>query len=419
MGYTYPITQKKIGYFLYIDDIGKEKSEYVVINIGAPAGYDSSCNGYWLIRRNALPAKPFDASSNDYQNSEIARYLNNEYFRSSRAIYTNAKTVKIPYFSSAGNGYGGVRSGTQGLTTKVFQLSPAELAAVITNNEDPPVLGSILECYRTMLKTCSYDNGTKASVWLRAPVKGSGNAVYTANTEAELGSAVCTANYGYRPCFIVDSTALIDQNNYLVPSNSVPEIISDKSGDLGILINGFTCNYSVDDENGSDVLNASVKLDNKLIESFENVRGQQKTYTLGGEDWLKIANGKHTFKITADDGLDTAELNVEFTRNCTSMSLTLAEPLQSDENNEPIRSCNLKILGNIPDDAEVKYEMCNNALDDEPAWEDASRLVKLGLSYVFKNKNAQNGYAVNFRITAKRGTSNTGGFIEKIVCCYE
>ena len=74
----------------------------------------------------------------------------------------------------------------------------------------------------------------------------------------------------------------------------------------------------------------------------------------------------------------------------------------------------LNILGSIPGDADLEVLVTNNALDDEPVWEDATADIKNGNNHIFTNKTATNGFAFNFKVTVSRGSSNTGGYITNI-----
>ena len=74
----------------------------------------------------------------------------------------------------------------------------------------------------------------------------------------------------------------------------------------------------------------------------------------------------------------------------------------------------LNILGSIPGDADLEVLVTNNALDDEPVWEDATADIKNGNNHIFTNKTATNGFAFNFKLTVSRGSSNTGGYITNI-----
>ena len=43
---------------------------------------------------------------------------------------------------------------------------------------------------------------------------------------------------------------------------------------------------------------------------------RNETFTLEGNDWLKITDGTHSFTINASDGLNTATNEIVFTRDC-------------------------------------------------------------------------------------------------------
>ena len=120
--------------------------------------------------------------------------------------------------------------------------------------------------------------------------------------------------------------------------------------------------------------------------------------------------------MTASDGQQTAEKSFTYTRNQTSLSITLTEPFKADA---LIAGCQLKVKGSIHADAVLLYEVTNNALDDAPVWEDCTDRTKGGFSYAFKNKTAEKGFAFNFRVSISRGASGAGGYITSIEGGYE
>lgn len=102
---------------------------------------------------------------------------------------------------------------------------------------------------------------------------------------------------------------------------------------------------------------------------------------------------------------------VTFAKAVYEASVTLAEPLDADD---AITVMVLNLLGSIPDDANLEVLVTNNANDTNPTWEDATADVKNGNNHAFANQTATNGFAFNFRVTASRGNSNTGGYISNI-----
>ena len=84
------------------------------------------------------------------------------------------------------------------------------------------------------------------------------------------------------------------------------------------------------------------------------------------------------------------------------------------EADDQITICVLSVQGSIPADAEFKVEVTNNALDDTPVWEDCTVEVKNGGNHIFANQTAANGFAFNFRVSAERGESGAGGYINSV-----
>ena len=110
--------------------------------------------------------------------------------------------------------------------------------------------------------------------------------------------------------------------------------------------------------------------------------------------------------MTASDGLASASFTASFTKAAASASLTLTQPLTADA---PITAANLT----------VGVEMTNNALDDDPVWQDATQAVRQGSNFLFANQTAANGPAFNFRIEVARGPSGAGGYIDNVSGAYQ
>lgn len=407
------ISDKKVGDTVTVKDLATQKgTQYIVIHKGRPSDlYSANSNGVWLMRKIAIGSYRYATNgSNDFSTSEAMRFLNNEY--ASCGLQYAANEIRIPYYDTVSKT---VKSGDNGVSVKIFLLSATEVGFHSPDDAQFPVIGNLLTYFQTNNRATTYSTGANAQWYLRTSHETNKTKIYSVGISGNLLTLEVNALEGLRPVFVAENSLFVSDNNVLIP-NLPPDITTDKSGDLGTLTDGFTCNYSVTDVDENDPLNISLKLDGRVVESFAGVHGRQETYTLGGEEWLKLANGQHTFTISVNDEYNISESTAKFTRNCTSLTLSLSQPLNTEN---LCGSFYMKITGNIPNDADVKYEACNNANDDEPAWEDISQRVKTGLTHVFQNKASVNGPAVSFRITAKRGSTNSPGFIEKIVCGYE
>lgn len=197
-----------------------------------------------------------------------------------------------------------------------------------------------------------------------------------------------------------------------VDNNTAPVITcSNTSGsNLGTKTSGFSISYSVSDEDG-DAITVTETLDGVVKRTFTATDGASNSFAVTGEYFQKVLNGDHTMVITATDGKATSTHTLYFTKSVTTAVITLETPMTADD---VISICAITVAGSIPSDAEYTVEVTNNANDAEPVWEDCTAESKNGRNYLFSNETATNGFAFNFRVTAKRGSSGTGGYITSI-----
>ena len=398
-------------------------TNYIVVHKGKPSSlYDNSCDGVWLLREKTHSKRGWHGTSsstsvNDYENSDIEAWLNSTFLNTiDEKIRAAIKTVKIPYRKGSGTSKT-VQSGASGLSCKVFLLSGYEVGYTQSDSEYLPIDGAKLSYFSDNNSRIGKDSTDTAVIWwLRSPYTGSATRVFSVGTDGSYSNNGSYSSYvAARPAFVLPSSLLVGEDG-TVSTNTLPTITSDKTGDLGTLTDGFSCNYSVDDADESDSVSVTLDLDGVQISTFTAAKNQLKTYTLGGDDWLKVTNGEHTFSITASDGKDAATNAITFTRNLTELTVTLAQPFPADD---VISACSITVDGSIPADAVCKYEVTNNANDTEPVWEDCTKKSQAGFSYVFTNKTAENGFAFNFRVTISRGESGSGGYITSISGGFE
>lgn len=396
--------------------------DFIIVHQGKPSSlYDSSCDGTWLLMKDIYEKKAWDSSDNDYKNSDMHAYLNGTFLNLFDSdIKAAIKQAKIPYQNGTGSG-GSIASGSSGLSVKIFLLSGYEVGWTKSDDSHFPIDGAKLSYFSSGTATAANNkrianyNGSATGWWLRSPYTSNANGVWYVYTNGNYYSSGYGGSYGVRPALIFPVNLTVDDDGNIT-TNNVPTIIADKTGDIGTLDSGFSCVYSVDDADESDSVSVTLDLDGTQISTFTATKNQQETYTLGGDDWLKVTNGEHTFTITASDGKDAATNAITFTRNLTELTVTLAQPFPADD---VISACALNVEGSIPSDAVCKYEVTNNALDTEPVWEDCTKKSQAGFSYVFTNKSAENGFAFNFRVTISRGASGSGGYITSISGGFE
>lgn len=204
-----------VGDSVLLSENGKNV-EYIVVQQGLPASmYDESCNGTWLLRKECLSsARAWESSNkNDYANSDIDNYLNGTFFKTLGVLEQAAiKQVKIPYRKGAGISKT-VTSGANGLSTKVFLLSAAELSfnfTEITPTNEGAELSYFMGC-----SDKGNDNKRVCKVgssnyywWTRTPYclenYGETEAI-TVTTNGGIADHLCYNTNGIRPTVILNS----------------------------------------------------------------------------------------------------------------------------------------------------------------------------------------------------------------------
>lgn len=198
-----------------------------------------------------------------------------------------------------------------------------------------------------------------------------------------------------------------------VDNNIPPKITCNNflpSTDLGMKSSGFSIAYSVSDEEG-DVITVTETLDGIVKRTFTATDGATNNFAVTGEYFQKLLNGVHEIEISATDGNRTTVYPLAFTKKVNTAAITLKEPMEADD---AISMCAISVSGNIPFDGDYTVEVTNNAKDDVPVWEDCTVASKRGTNYLFSNDTANNGFAFNFRVTAKRGSSEEVGYITSV-----
>ena len=233
-----------------------------------------------------------------------------------------------------------------------------------------------------------------------------------AGTQTFRARATASDNMGFT------STTAVTGATVNVVNNAAP-VISCRTSSLGEIAEPFSVTYSVSDEDG-DTMTITEKIDGTVIRSYSAPSGSsgEQTFNPTALQWLTTLNGSHTATITADDGKGGVTTHsISFTRAVYTMSVTLEEPMETDD---AITKCVVNIARNLPADAEWSLLVTNNAFDPEPVWEDITQYVKNGWNWVFENQTVTSGrYGFNFKLTCTRGASGQGGYVDTISGGFE
>lgn len=208
-----------VGQSVYLN-VGGVRKEFLVVHQGLPSSlYDASCDGTWLLLKDIYEIRQWHSPNiNSYKESAIHSYLNSTFLNLFESnIQAAIKQVKIPYVNEAGSS--AVASGANGLSCKVFLLSGYEVG--IGGKTYLPQDGAKLSYFNLNIgmdpKRIAYLNGSAAPWWLRSPSTNSVYYAWNVNSGGGCDNGFDVGlSFGIRPCIILPSDALVDEEYNLI-----------------------------------------------------------------------------------------------------------------------------------------------------------------------------------------------------------
>ena len=197
-------------------------------------------------------------------------------------------------------------------------------------------------------------------------------------------------------------------------NNNTSPTISGTDGNLGSYSTAFTAqSYTVNDAQGGTVTVVE-RLDGVVKRTFSATLGGSNSFSFTTAEWRQVLNGVHTITITATDSQGLATVRTwTFTKAVNTLTFTIT-PLPADA--MPDR-CVVDAAGNFPTGSTLKIEVCNNANDASPRWEDVS--AKLGEKHFFTNASkTASAWAFGLRCTLTRGTATGAVWLDYITINY-
>ena len=222
------LSSKAVGSIVKIKVNGTLR-DFIVVQQGKPSSiYDESCNGTWLLMKDLYESRQWHSSNvNDYANSTIHKWLNNEFLNLIDAnIRAQIRQAKIPYRPGSGTSMS-VNSGANGLSAKIFLLSNIEVGGQ-TDWSYMPHDGARLAYFEygtgtsANNKRLAYLNGSAAYWWLRSPRTHNSNLAWFVYSDGDSYLASnCSNSYGIRPALILPSSLLVSDDGS-VSTNTAP-----------------------------------------------------------------------------------------------------------------------------------------------------------------------------------------------------
>lgn len=214
---------------------------------------------------------------------------------------------------------------------------------------------------------------------------------------------------------VTDGTATSFRRVKFLRNNMAP-IISGKDMDLGELETNLSYEYSVTDPEKDESF-VTVSLDNNVItKKFKVVDGQQYRIDLKGLDFLTIPPGRHTLVIEAEDDKGfISQRRITFVRVVKRLVMQL-HPDKIIETDELANRALISTAGMyVARGAELKIEVCNNAFDENPTWEDATAMAVAERAYNFTNetKTAEKA-GIDIRMTIEKKDAKNLSYISTL-----
>jgi hypothetical protein len=184
---------------------------------------------------------------------------------------------------------------------------------------------------------------------------------------------------------------------------SNPPVISGEDANLGLQAGVFSQTYTVTNPDAGHVKTLTVveKISGKEKRAFAATSGAQNTFEVTAGDWLEILNGAGALTITATDNYGmSATRAFSFSKNVSEIEFTLAEPLAADD---AVSRVVMSITRQIPPGADFTVEVCNNAYDVAPTWEDITAAVLAGSAFTLSNAAKTDAdWGFNVRVKVNR-----------------
>lgn len=364
---------------------------------------------------NSIGNRKFDINNGYFKIDAIENigyYLNNVFYN------TLSEKEKSMILTSNWNA-GGVSPSKTGLSTTNRTYTISEWTTVEKSRVITAKVG-LLSTYQFYLYSERHQGSSGlikkdwfsgVNSWLLNGSLGNSGQAFVAST---YGFAVVNSdtslNMNVRPAMYLDPNLYVLEDG-TVTSNAEP-IITTSSTPSGPYASKPSFNYTVADAE-NDAMTITESIDGILFNTRIAVAsGTQLTFTPTDLAWLRTRI-KQTVNITitADDGKGgVTTVNIPITRTASTIDLQLKIPFETDI---AARRLLLQLEGNIPADAVVSVQACNNAFDTSPTWENATNLVLSGFPYPFNNKvKTAAKWGVSFKVRIERGGSTQPIYID-------
>lgn len=191
-------------------------------------------------------------------------------------------------------------------------------------------------------------------------------------------------------------------------TNTAPTI-SGEDEDMGTISDPFSRTYIISDAEGDEV-EVRELLGDTVLRTYTATAGEENTIEVPVETWQQHPPGASALKVEATDSQGATSVRLyQFVKVVNQFCFCRKIPFTTDA---AVKRAILTPTWNIIGSTE-KVEVCNNAFDEVPTWEDMTTQVRLQRPFNLSNetKTAEQ-WGLNYRVTATKNE----GYIGEISC---
>lgn len=192
----------------------KEEDQYVPFVVLS----DNYCGNTLLVRRDVISEhRRLNDYSSYYKDSEMDRFLNNEYLMRLPEIepYIASSNIVITRDDALGLS----KTDTETISRKVFLLSCSELG--IDDSPNMAIEGETLNFFCNEENRKVYLDGENSSWWLRTPNTYYLSCTYVIGDNNKIGSTNSYDNNGVRPAFCISGNVKIELKRGIIENEQV------------------------------------------------------------------------------------------------------------------------------------------------------------------------------------------------------
>lgn len=319
-----------------------------------------------------------------------------------------SETITTKMFFASRGDVDGTISVESSSRLALFATAPAAIAypteELVQNTSSPNASISVSTGYRWWLRTPSTTTGS------------SGSSTFIVASEGSTSTDSCYYDYatGFRPlCNQSSALAISEAKN----SNGHFELkyaeFANSDGHIGTFGNippSFV--YQVNGLTATGQVNIAEKIGDKIIHTFTGNVNQNYTCSPQKTDWEKLLNDENKIIIEFSCADYSRQRVASFTKNVTEISAKTSSIIPTAV---PPTKLHLTSNCNVSIGSTFRCEVCNNANDAIPTWEDITSVINSGHTYMFTNrtKTAEN-WGIQFKFSGARGNGCDTCFLGKL-----